>query len=115
MVKPLFGPIWLLYQNSSADVTTRSTKIPVKLCAQQTIQVTARVRREAALQTSPTILNHCLPVKTTMASSAPKIAEEERYEDPEVIDRKAQALVDQMKKARHFIAFTGAGISTSAG
>jgi hypothetical protein len=50
-----------------------------------------------------------------MASSAPKIAEEERHEAAEAVDRKAQALVNQITKSKHFIAFTGAGISTSAG
>ncbi|RFU34118.1 hypothetical protein B7463_g2209, partial [Scytalidium lignicola] len=50
-----------------------------------------------------------------MASSAPKVAEEERYEAFEVVDQKAQALADQIKKSKHFIAFTGAGVSTSTG
>lgn len=50
-----------------------------------------------------------------MASSVPKIPEEERYEAPDEVNRKAQALVNQIKKSRHFIAVTGAGISTSAG
>ena len=50
-----------------------------------------------------------------MASSAPKIAEEERHEAAEAVDRKAQALVNQIRQSKHFIAFTGAGISTSAG
>jgi len=50
-----------------------------------------------------------------MADSAPKIAAEERFEGPDVIDRKAQTLANQIKKSKHFIAFTGAGVSTSAG
>ncbi|KAM0330202.1 hypothetical protein ACHAQA_004376 [Verticillium albo-atrum] len=50
-----------------------------------------------------------------MADSAPKIAEEERREAPDVIDRKATILVGHILKAKHIIAFTGAGISTSAG
>jgi hypothetical protein len=50
-----------------------------------------------------------------MATSAPKIAEEERYEALDAVDRKAQALADQIRKSKHFIAFTGAGVSTSAG
>ncbi|KAM0271915.1 hypothetical protein ACHAQH_008917 [Verticillium albo-atrum] len=49
-----------------------------------------------------------------MAFSAPKIAEAERREDPAVIDRKATTLVGHIRKAKHIIAFTGAGISTSA-
>jgi hypothetical protein len=51
----------------------------------------------------------------SMADSAPKIAEEERFESPDVVDRKAQRLVDQIKKSKHFLAVTGAGVSTSAG
>lgn len=50
-----------------------------------------------------------------MASSAPKIAEAERTEADEVVDQKAQELVDLITKSKHFIAFTGAGVSTSAG
>lgn len=50
-----------------------------------------------------------------MADSAPKIAEEERIESPDAIDLKAQSLANQIKKSKHFIAFTGAGVSTSAG
>ncbi|KAI5923012.1 NAD-dependent deacetylase sirtuin-7 [Camillea tinctor] len=50
-----------------------------------------------------------------MANTAPKIAEEERQEAPNVIDRKAEALVTKIRKSAHFIAFTGAGVSTSAG
>ena len=53
--------------------------------------------------------------RTTMASTAPKIAAEEKFETPEVVDRKAQELVDLINKSKHLIAFTGAGISTSAG
>ncbi|GAD92795.1 hypothetical protein NECHADRAFT_106479 [Paecilomyces variotii No. 5] len=50
-----------------------------------------------------------------MADSAPKIAAKERREPLAAVDRKAEALVKQIKKSNHFIAFTGAGISTSAG
>ncbi|KUJ14051.1 DHS-like NAD/FAD-binding domain-containing protein [Mollisia scopiformis] len=50
-----------------------------------------------------------------MADSSPKVAEAERIESPDAIDLKAQTLVDQIKKSKHFIAFTGAGVSTSAG
>ncbi|WYZ33979.1 hypothetical protein EsH8_I_000255 [Colletotrichum jinshuiense] len=50
-----------------------------------------------------------------MADSAPKVAEKERRESPSAVDAKAQELVDQIKRSNHFIAFTGAGISTSAG
>ena len=50
-----------------------------------------------------------------MADSAPKVAEEEKQESPQVVDQKAQKLADQIRKSKHFIAFTGAGVSTSAG
>ena len=50
-----------------------------------------------------------------MANTAPKVAEQERLESLEVIDQKAQLLVNWIKQSKHFIVFTGAGISTSAG
>ncbi|KAI0598443.1 NAD-dependent deacetylase sirtuin-7 [Biscogniauxia sp. FL1348] len=50
-----------------------------------------------------------------MANTAPKVAEEERREAPDVVDRKADALVARIRKSAHFIVFTGAGVSTSAG
>lgn len=50
-----------------------------------------------------------------MASSAPKIAAQEHFEAPEAVQQKAKALADEIKKSKHFIAFTGAGISTSTG
>ncbi|KAI1631892.1 NAD-dependent deacetylase sirtuin-7 [Biscogniauxia mediterranea] len=49
-----------------------------------------------------------------MANTAPKVAEEERQEAPDVVDRKADALVARIKESAHFITFTGAGVSTSA-
>ncbi|KAK2008079.1 DHS-like NAD/FAD-binding domain-containing protein [Colletotrichum eremochloae] len=50
-----------------------------------------------------------------MANTAPKVAEQERRELASIVDEKAQDLVDQIKRSKHFIVFTGAGISTSAG
>ncbi|CAG8242178.1 unnamed protein product [Penicillium olsonii] len=49
-----------------------------------------------------------------MANSAPKIAATERREATSVVDKKAALLVKQIKQSWHFVAFTGAGISTSA-
>lgn len=50
-----------------------------------------------------------------MADSAPKVADIERQESLQAVDLKAQKLADLITKAKHFIAFTGAGVSTSAG
>ena len=50
-----------------------------------------------------------------MANNAPKIAAKERREPMAAVDKKAVILVSQIKSSRHFIAFTGAGVSTSAG
>ncbi|KAK7414580.1 hypothetical protein QQX98_006608 [Neonectria punicea] len=50
-----------------------------------------------------------------MASSAPKIAEAEKHDAPSTVARKAKALASQIKESKHFIVFTGAGVSTSAG
>ncbi|KAL0938524.1 silent information regulator family protein [Colletotrichum truncatum] len=50
-----------------------------------------------------------------MADTAPKVAEAERRESPSLVDKKAALLAEKIKTSNHFIAFTGAGISTSAG
>jgi hypothetical protein len=50
-----------------------------------------------------------------MAFSTSAIAEKEHFEALGVVDRKAQILADAIRKSKHFIAVTGAGISTSAG
>lgn len=50
-----------------------------------------------------------------MATSATKIAEEERIEAVAAIEKKAEIFATLIRGSRHFIAFTGAGISTSAG
>ncbi|KAL8669268.1 MAG: hypothetical protein Q9168_006130 [Polycauliona sp. 1 TL-2023] len=50
-----------------------------------------------------------------MANTAPKKAGKEHQESSDSVDKKAKILVDQIRKSKHFIAFTGAGISTSAG
>ncbi|KAK3985318.1 DHS-like NAD/FAD-binding domain-containing protein [Cladorrhinum sp. PSN332] len=50
-----------------------------------------------------------------MANCAPKIAPPERIEPDHVLDHKAKLLADKIRAAKHFIVFTGAGISTSAG
>jgi mono-ADP-ribosyltransferase sirtuin 6 len=50
-----------------------------------------------------------------MDLTAPAIADPEKYDTLDIVERKAQDLADQIKKSKHFIAFTGAGVSTSAG
>ena len=52
---------------------------------------------------------------TMVALAAPEDAKEERHEPLEIVDQKAQTLADQIRNSKHLIAFTGAGISTSAG
>lgn len=39
----------------------------------------------------------------------------EYFDPPEVLEEKVNKLVEMIKKAEHFVAFTGAGISTSTG
>ena len=50
-----------------------------------------------------------------MANNAPKLAAKECREPTAAVVKKAEALVAQIKKSKHFIAFTVAGVSTSAG
>ena len=39
----------------------------------------------------------------------------ERFDTPEVIHEKVDKLIEFIRRANHFIGFTGAGISTAAG
>ena len=39
----------------------------------------------------------------------------EYFDSDEELDRKIQLLADKIKSSRHFVAFTGAGVSTSTG
>lgn len=50
-----------------------------------------------------------------MADSAPVAAPEERQENPDVLQRKANTLVNYINNSKHIIVFTGAGTSTSTG
>ncbi len=52
-----------------------------------------------------------------MASTAHKTEEQKKefFDSEEVLDRKIQLLADMILNSKHFISFTGAGISTSAG
>ncbi|KAK5662255.1 hypothetical protein OQA88_8160 [Cercophora sp. LCS_1] len=50
-----------------------------------------------------------------MASTAPAIAESEIPDPPSVLSKKIATLTTLIRKSKHLIVFTGAGISTSAG
>jgi mono-ADP-ribosyltransferase sirtuin 6 len=39
----------------------------------------------------------------------------EQIDPPDVLDKKLEQLADWIRNAKHFIVFTGAGISTSTG
>jgi len=52
-----------------------------------------------------------------MASTALKTAAEKKeyFDSPEVLDRKVERLAAMILASDHFVAFTGAGISTASG
>lgn len=50
-----------------------------------------------------------------MDLTAPKVAELERFDPLDEVDRLAIDLANRIKNSKHCIAFTGAGVSTSAG
>lgn len=52
-----------------------------------------------------------------MAFSAHKDADalKEHFEDAATLDHKTDVLVKMIKDSKHFVVFTGAGVSTSAG
>ncbi|KAK2592102.1 hypothetical protein QQS21_010208 [Conoideocrella luteorostrata] len=50
-----------------------------------------------------------------MADTASKVASKEHCESADSVSRKAEVLASYIRDSRHFIVFTGAGISTSAG
>ena len=52
-----------------------------------------------------------------MASTAHKTEEEKKefFDSPEELDKKVEQLAQLIRDSEHFCAFTGAGISTSAG
>ena len=52
-----------------------------------------------------------------MADTAIKSEDEKQefFDDPETLDNKCELLAQMILSSSHFIAFTGAGISTSAG
>ncbi len=50
-----------------------------------------------------------------MAWTADKNPLPELVEEPDVLDLKARQLANLIRQSKHFIVFTGAGISTSAG
>ena len=52
-----------------------------------------------------------------MAQTAHKTEEEKKeyFDSPEVLDEKVGFLANMIQNANHFVAFTGAGISTACG
>ena len=52
-----------------------------------------------------------------MADTAHKTEEEKKeyFDEPEVLEEKLNMLVEMVLTSEHFVAFTGAGISTSSG
>ena len=52
-----------------------------------------------------------------MADTAIKSEEEKKefFDSPEELDKKCDLLAQWIKSSEHFVAFTGAGISTAAG
>jgi mono-ADP-ribosyltransferase sirtuin 6 len=50
-----------------------------------------------------------------MADTASAVAEREIRDAPDAVTQKATKLAKLIKESKHFIVFTGAGISTSAG
>lgn len=50
-----------------------------------------------------------------MALTAPKVAGVEHFDAPETVEKAAAQLASLIQSSKHFIVFTGAGVSTSAG
>lgn len=52
-----------------------------------------------------------------MADTAIKTEEEKReyFDTPQELDKKITELAELIKKSKHFVSFTGAGLSTAAG
>eukprot|EP00352_Strombidinopsis_acuminata_P000046 CAMPEP_0176342362 /NCGR_PEP_ID=MMETSP0126-20121128/3105_1 /TAXON_ID=141414 ORGANISM="Strombidinopsis acuminatum, Strain SPMC142" /NCGR_SAMPLE_ID=MMETSP0126 /ASSEMBLY_ACC=CAM_ASM_000229 /LENGTH=77 /DNA_ID=CAMNT_0017687709 /DNA_START=15 /DNA_END=248 /DNA_ORIENTATION=- len=52
-----------------------------------------------------------------MADTAIKSEEEKKefIDNPEVLDSKLDILIDMIRHSKHFVCFTGAGISTACG
>ena len=52
-----------------------------------------------------------------MADTAHKTEEEKKeyFDEPDVLEEKINMLVEMVLTSEHFVAFTGAGISTSSG
>jgi formylmethanofuran dehydrogenase subunit B len=95
-------------------IKTRNQAAALSQAQSRKLNDTKALAAHTSLPRHPSFSLTPLPI-IIMADTAPKTAEKELFEPIKVVDAKAQALAELIKNSKHFIAFTGAGVSTSAG